>query len=276
MWAYNRHMLIHVHSTQSLCGDTDAGHWLGFHQIIDKHFSISRPCQHVGVLLCKFTVHCVIFWLMPAILHHFVSWFFLYQVNIVIHCRRDVSSITSSQAERLNTLTNLVWDELTWPHIIKSGWPIHWGNNNFETPNLYMWNRIFKPFDNINWGIGVGPNVPASNRRVIRATNNYVSLTIECHGVDSTIMSTVFIYCFALCHICHYYVFISPSCHKFRIISGYLKATHIVIMQIFIIFYHDVLVGVIKTHTPVFRAWHYILSCTIKLHCVDWAHMGLY
>jgi hypothetical protein len=74
-----------------------------------------------------------------------------------------------------------------------------------------------------------------------------------------------------LYHISEDDVFIASACDELRIIFADVESVDVVIMNIFIVFNHEVPGGIVEANASILRACHAVLSVPVEFDCVDWS-----
>ena len=265
---------IYINSTQRACQNINDTVRLFLHYFIYVEFSIWRACKNVGIFFVKAAFDTEISHLMPSILDNFVPWIGFDQAYIVVQERSNVGSSALSHRHTLNRFPYLIWSILSHSHIIKLNCAVHWAADNIEAPNFWMGNRIFESFDCINRMIWISPVVPNFESRIIRGTHNQGIIWIKVHTIDSIVMPCIFSDRFAFNYISQNYIFVASPSHELRIVLRNRQTAHIVVVQIFVMFYHEILMGIVETDTPILTSRHAVLSRVVEFNHINrsWVH----
>lgn len=76
---------------------------------------------------------------------------------------------------------------------------------------------------------------------------------------------------FALDHISQDDIFIAATSDELGVVFADVERVHVVIMDVFVAFYHDVFGGVVETHATVLGACHAVLAVSVEFYGVDGA-----
>ena len=100
---------------------------------------------------------------------------------------------------------------------------------------------------------------------------NHIVFRAEADGVDSGCVPSVFPYVLTLYDVGEHDVFIASSTNKLRIVFADVNWINIVVVDIFIVFDHEIFRGVVEADAAVFWASHAVLTLVIEFDCVDWS-----
>lgn len=76
---------------------------------------------------------------------------------------------------------------------------------------------------------------------------------------------------FALDHISQDDIFIASAGDELGVVFADVEGVNVVIMDVFVVFYHDVSWGVVEAHAAILGAGHAVLAVFVELYGVDGA-----
>ena len=76
---------------------------------------------------------------------------------------------------------------------------------------------------------------------------------------------------FALDHIGKDDIFIASARDELGVVFADVERVHIVVMDVFVVFYHDVFGRVVEAHAAILRPRHAVLAVLVELYGVDGA-----
>lgn len=76
---------------------------------------------------------------------------------------------------------------------------------------------------------------------------------------------------FSLDHISQDDIFVASAGDELGVVFADVEGVDVVIMNVFVVFYHDVSWGVVETHAAILGSSHAVLAVSVELYGVDGA-----
>lgn len=87
---------------------------------------------------------------------------------------------------------------------------------------------------------------------------------VEANRVDSGRVAGILPDVFALDHISQDDIFIAATSDELGVVFADVERVHVVIMDVFVVFYHDVFGGVVQAHAAVLGPRHAVLAVSVE------------
>ena len=68
-------------------------------------------------------------------------------------------------------------------------------------------------------------------------------------------------------------VFVTTPADKLRVVFADVQRVHVVVVDVFVVFYHKISRRVVETDAAIFRASHAVIPLVVEFHSIDWTRV---